>query len=117
VYASGILGRSTLLMEYSPARDRIALLLDPDSPATLEIEPTQLEDIVRTVDYAWLSDLKTTKFHTTATTLNLNADGAGMSLFEGFTPGAPLFPMDEADFNFTTLPFDTTSFYGLFDAI
>jgi hypothetical protein len=86
-------------------------LLDLSLPATLEIEPTQLEDIVRTVDYAWLSD------HTTATTLNLNADEAGMSLFEGFTPGAPLFPMDDADFNFTTLPFDTTSFYGLFDAI
>jgi acetyl-CoA carboxylase carboxyltransferase component len=36
VYASGFLGGSTLLMEYSPARDRIALLLDPDS-AFLEL--------------------------------------------------------------------------------
>jgi hypothetical protein len=92
-------------------------LLDLSLPATLEIEPTQLEDIMRTVDYAWLSDLKTTKFHTTATTLNLNAGGADMSLFDGFTPGAPIFSMDEADFNFTTLPFDTTSFYGLFDVM
>jgi hypothetical protein len=67
-------------------------LLDLSLPATLEIKPTQLEDIVRTVDYAWLSDLKTTKFHTTAATLNSDAGGQACRFSRVSHPERPYSP-------------------------
>lgn len=78
----------------------------------------QSDNIVRAIDYAWLSDLKTSKFHTVSNSLVLDAPGAGMSPFEGFTLGAPNFSMTEVDFNFDTpRTFDESSFYGMFDAL
>jgi hypothetical protein len=77
----------------------------------------QSDNVVRAIDYAWLSDHKTPKFHTTSTMLDLTAPEAAMPPFEAFTLGTPSFPMTEVDFNFDTpRTFDDSSFYGLFYA-
>jgi hypothetical protein len=87
-------------------------------PATFAIDPIQSDNIVRTIDYAWLSDIKTSKNHTIATALDLNAPGAGQSHFEDFTLGTPSFFTTKVDFNCdTSRTFDGSSFYGMFDAL
>lgn len=93
-------------------------LLDLTLSATFEIDPMQSENIARAVDYAWLSDPRTSKFDTSSTALDLDAPTAGISPFEDFTIGPSSSPMTEIDFNFDTPHIsDNSLFHELFNVL
>lgn len=91
-------------------------LLDLELPATFEIKPTQADNILRAVDYAWLSDLEPSKFHT-ASMIDFNSAVPDMSLFLGVTNGTPIFPMSEVDIGFRTPHALDTPFHELFNEV